>query len=345
VICHESGLCLRMFAPVAALFADPCRLTGSGSLSRRPAGMIAKALSSFGVAVTTSGGNIPLDVRGPLRGGAQEIDGSESSQHITGLLIALPLAPDSSLVTVRPLSSRPYIDLTLNMVRQFGGAVAEDASPSVGGAVFRIDGGQGYRGCECEIEGDWSAAAFILAAAALTGQATVTGLSLASAQADRRILDALTAAGAAVTAGDSAVTVERRALRGFEFDCVHCPDLFPPLAAVAAFCQGTTRLTGANRLAGKESDRAAALEAELSRIGAKINRTGDVLEIIGGHVSGGEVSAHNDHRIAMAAAVAGLASRHGVTIAGAECTAKSWPDFFAVLGGMRNDECGRRNAE
>ena len=223
--------------------------------------------------------------------------------------------------------------LTISLLDRFG--IAIEADP--GFTRFRIKGGQSYRSGEYRVEGDWSGAAFILVAAAVGGEATVEGLSPNSLQADRRVLEALRAAGAELILAEDAVTVRCGDLRAFEFDATECPDLFPPLAALGLHCAGTSRIFGAGRLKHKESDRAAALVEELSGLGAAIAVRGDVLEIAPSRVRGGTLDARNDHRIAMAGALAGLASGAGVRVEGAECVAKSYPRFFEDLESLGGD--------
>jgi 3-phosphoshikimate 1-carboxyvinyltransferase len=329
--CGESGLAIRMFSPIASLWSGELTLTGEGSLLSRPVSMIKEPLQKLGVHVVTADGFPPLKVKGPLLGGDAEVDGSVSSQFLTGLLMALPKAAGDSRLTVKNLKSTPYIDMTLALLDAFGVQVRHRNYET-----FFIKGSQSYA-CKNEgywVEGDWSGAAFLLAAGALAAGAnslTVAGLDTSSPQADRRILDALAAAGALVEMAGNSVTVRKSKLKGFHFDARHCPDLFPPLAALACNCEGTSIIMGVERLAHKESNRAMALEKEFSALGAAIRIVGNQMEIVGGKLSGGVVYSHNDHRIAMAAAVAALNAQEGVTIHGDECVAKSYPDFFEDL--------------
>lgn len=329
--CGESGLCIRMFSPIAALWDRPMRLCASGSLAGRPVDMLEAPLRQLGVAVDSEGGLPPVRLHGPLRGGAVEVDGAVSSQFLTGLLLALPLTPQDSLVRVPRLTSRPYVRMTLQLARAFGVAIeAEDDL-----ATFDIRGGQRYEARDYTVEGDWSSAAFPLVTGALAGRVTVQGLRLGSEQADRAVLEALALAGAEVAVTADEVCCSRRDLRAFDFDATQCPDLFPPLVALAAGCAGITELRGAGRLAHKESDRAAVLRVEFGKLGVRIEVEGDLMRIHGGSVMGGEVEARGDHRIAMAAATAALISRDGVAIHGEACVAKSYPDFFKRLEELR----------
>ncbi len=327
--CGESATGMRMAAPIAALFPERTALEGSGSLRKRPMGMLAKPLRALGVECETSAGFPPLAVRGPLRGGAIAIDGSLTSQVASGLLMALAAAPGDSEIEIRDLASRGYVDLTVAVMARFGVTVEKAA----GRDVFRVKGGQAYRPGAYAVEGDWSAAAFLLVAGAIAGKIEVTNLG--ADQPDAAILEALAAAGAEVRRSADGVMCRRKDLRRFEFDASQTPDLFPPLAALACFCSGTTTLRGTRRLRHKESDRAAALAEEFGRIGADVALDGDVLKIRGGRLPGGTVLSRGDHRIAMAGAVAALGSEEGVAVEGAECVAKSYPAFFEDLEALK----------
>jgi len=329
--CGESGLCLRMVSAVAALFDRPMRLEASGSLRKRPVSMIAEALTQLGARCETDQGLPPVRVQGPLRAGHISVDGSVSSQLITGLLMALPCCAEDSVVEVRELKSKPYIQMTLALLSDFG----VDVRPNPTLSEFKVPGGQRYHAARYHVEGDWSGAAFPLVAGAIAGKVTVKNLALGSKQADRVVLDALKAAGAAVKAVGVSVIVERAWLRGFQADLTHCPDLFPPLAALACHCEGETVLSGATRLKHKESDRATALVKELGAIGGQLHIDGDRMVINGGPIKGGRVESHGDHRIAMAAAIAALLAEGPVDIEGEGCVSKSYPDFFERLEELR----------
>jgi len=329
--CGESGFCLRAAAAVAALGEGEFALVGEGSLASRPVDMVLDPLRQLGVRCATRGGLPPVTVQGPLRGGRAQVDGSRSSQFLSGLLLALPRAAGDTELEVRGLRSRPYVRMTLDVVAAFGARIEADA----GLARFRVRGGQAYAPVDQAVEGDWSGAAFLLVAGAVAGDVAVEGLDPGSAQADRAVLQALDAAGARVAWEGGALRAGRGDLRAFEFDASDCPDLFPPLAALACHARGTTRIAGVDRLGHKESDRGAALVSELSALGADIRVREGVMEITGGPLQGGAVDPHNDHRMAMACAVAGLNSRDGVRMDGEGCVAKSYPDFFQALESIR----------
>jgi len=344
VSCGESGLCLRMFSPVAALFESEIELVAQGSLRRRPVSMIEAPLAALGASCSTSGGFPPVRVRGRLRGGRAAVDGRESSQLLTGLLVALPLAESDTVLEVEGLASRGYVDLTLDTMRSFG--VEVEGSSDY--ARFSIPGRRAYRAADFTVEGDWSGAAFLLVAGVLaagSGPLVVDNLDASSSQPDRAVLEALSAAGAEVevlpaggpgSSGSGSVSVRGRDLGAFEFDARDCPDLFPPLVALALACEGESELRGASRLRAKESDRAAALSEEFAKLGASVAVEGDLMRVRGfgrgRKIAGGRVDSRGDHRIAMAAAVASLLASAPVEIEGSECVAKSWPNFFEDMG-------------
>jgi 3-phosphoshikimate 1-carboxyvinyltransferase len=324
--CGESGLCLRMFTAIAALCDAELTLTGSPALRKRPATFVEGPIEALGGLGRTRDGFPPIVVRGPLEGGRAAVDGAISSQFLTGLLLALPRAPRDSILTVENLTSRPYVELTLMLLDRYGIRVEHDDFRE-----FRIPGGQRYRIGEDRIEGDWSAAACFLVMGAIAGKARVEGLDPHSLQADRRILDVLEAAGAEVERTERGAVVSQGSLCAFDFDASDAPDLVPVLAVLALYAKGTSVFRGVARLRHKECDRTTAVAEELSRLGARIETRGDLVEVTGGPLSGGEVEAHGDHRVAMALATAALGAGGPVTIEGAEHVAKSYPRFFDDL--------------
>jgi 3-phosphoshikimate 1-carboxyvinyltransferase len=324
--CGESGLALRMFSPIASLISNNVTLTGEGSLLRRPVSVISEALPQLGVTVETNGGFMPVTLRGKITGGRAVIDGSSGSQVLTGLLMTLPLLDIDSELIVTNLKSKPYISLTLELLSDFGISVEHHDFRH-----FIIQGRQSYRAHEYHVEGDWSGAAFLLVAGAIAGEITVSNLNSDSMQADRAVLRALSDAGAHLTIEGNQVKTKSGDLRPFTIDATDSPDLFPPLAALASYCHGTSSIRGVSRLANKESDRATAIIETLSTMNIHVYTEGNALLIDGGHVAGGTVSSHNDHRIAMMAAVMAIGSRREVTVTGAEAVDKSFPEFFDTL--------------
>lgn len=324
--CGESGLCIRMFTPISALFKGPFSLAASGSLRRREMRSITEPLSALGATCKTSMGMAPIMVSGPLKGGEAVLDSSVTSQFLTGLLFALPLAERNSTVTAEKLRSVPYVQMTLSVLEHCGVSIEWN-----GEGGFVIPSGQEYRLGEYRVEGDWSGAAFILVAGAVSGEVTVKGLNLESFQGDMAVLRALELSGAEVHAADGTITVKRGKLKPFEFCVSRCPDLAPPLAALAACCPGVSHLTGTSALFHKESDRASAIESEFGKAGVAVRCGEDFMEISGGRISGGSTDSRGDHRIAMALASMALVSENGIEIQGVEAVAKSYPGFFSHL--------------
>jgi 3-phosphoshikimate 1-carboxyvinyltransferase len=324
--CGESGLAIRMFSPFAALYRSEIILTGTGSLKKRPMSMIEDALRQFGVKCTSEGGFLPLKIKGPLKGGSCEIDGSISSQLLTGLLMALPAAKNDSEIKVNNLKSKPYIDMTLQVLEKFGIRIVNDGYTS-----FKIPGNQKYTANRFEVESDWSGGAFLLVAGAINGDIVVNGLRADSRQSDKAILSALDKAGARMSIMDNSIAVKKSELKAFDFDATESPDLFPPLAALASYCRGTSGIKGVSRLTHKESDRADSLAEVFGKLNIKVEVSGDFMLITGGNVGGAYVSSHDDHRIAMAAAVAALGASGEVAIKDSHCISKSYPGFFDDL--------------
>ncbi|HSB46755.1 MAG TPA: 3-phosphoshikimate 1-carboxyvinyltransferase [Candidatus Bilamarchaeum sp.] len=324
--CGESGTCMRMISAVAALYDREFTVTGRGSLMNRPVGMIDGPLKELGAECSTNKGMPPLNIMGPMRGGSAKVDGSLSSQFLSGLLMALPLCREDSELKVAGLRSRAYVSMTLSLMGGFGIRAQADERME----KFSVHGGQKYRAQKYEVEGDWSGAAFILVAGAIAGEAEVERLGK-GLQPDEGIKTALLLAGAGLETGIDAAKASGGKLKAFEFDAGDCPDLFPPLAVLACCCEGKSVLRGALRLRHKESDRAAVLARELGKIGADINVSGDRMEIEGRRLRGGKIDPHGDHRIAMAGAIAGLVSEKGVEIEDESCVSKSYPGFFRDL--------------
>lgn len=328
----ESGLATRMFTPIASLCNKPITVQGEGTLLYRPMHMMIEPLRKLGVDVRDGGGRLPVEVCGPISGGEIEVDGSVSSQFLTGLLMALPLAAEDTTIAVENAVSTPYLDMTIDLASKFGVNIQHNDYKE-----FYVEGGQKYEATDLVIEGDWSAAAMLLVAGAVAGEITLTNISLLSKQADVAICDALVRAGALVTSEPDRITVEHRDLVGFEFDATQCPDLFPALAALAAAAEGESVIYGTHRLEHKESNRAETIASEYGKLGIEVELEGDMMRIHGGEIHAAEVESHHDHRIAMSMAVSALRSDGEVLIHDAECVAKSFPDFFAVLESLRKE--------
>jgi 3-phosphoshikimate 1-carboxyvinyltransferase len=324
--CHESGLALRMISPIVALFTEKVTINGSGSLLNRPIDIIVDAFSNLNIKISTSNNKLPITVDGNLQGGNYEVDGSKGSQIITGLLMALPLANKNSELSVKDLKSKPYISMTLDLLQTFGIEVVNDNFEK-----FIISGNQTYKSTEYAIEGDWSNAAFLLVAGAIVGEIEVLGLNLTSKQADIKILEVLKQVGADVICSENSIKVVKNRLSVFEFNAEDCPDLFPPLVALAAYCKTKSTIHGVSRLYAKESNRAVTLKEEFEKIGVKITIEDNTMVIHPSEIQFNTVNSHQDHRIAMALAIAGLGSKKGLEINGFECVDKSYPHFLEDL--------------
>jgi 3-phosphoshikimate 1-carboxyvinyltransferase len=331
--CGESGLGIRMFTPIAALSAQPLQITGSGSLVSRPMDFFDQIFPSLGVAIESNHGKVPLHIRGPLKPASITVDGSLSSQFLTGLLMAFGSAvSEEVIITVENLASKPYIDLTLDVMRHFGRNVRH-----LNHRYFYIAPAEHTPPHQITytVEGDWSSVSFLLVAGAIAGSVRINGISPFSSQADKSILQALKDAGTHLEVGKDFVEANAGRLEAFHFDATHCPDLFPPLVALASICSGTSVVKGISRLLHKESNRALTLQEEFTKLGVDIQLSGDDMLITGaGELRSAEVHSHHDHRIAMACAIAALRSEQSVEIASAEAINKSYPDFFHHLSAL-----------
>ena len=321
----ESGLATRLFTPTAALCDRRMTITGTGTMLRRPIGMMIDPLRNLGVQVR-SNGYLPITVQGPLRGGETDVEAYVSSQFLTGLLMSLPLAEGDTILHVEQPNSLPYLAVTVDLASKFRIRMEHN-----GFREFFIPGGQHYHPAKLHIEGDWSSAAFMLVAGAIAGEVTAKRMNTLSLQADLAIIQALTKAGAVIITTPDEITVRKRELTGFDFDATQRPDLFPILAVLGDNCEGTTHIRGVNRLVYKESNRAEAIVSEYTKLGMDVALEDDVMTVRGGSLSGGTIDSCNDHRIAMAAAIAALAASGPVTITNAQAVTKSYPRFWDDL--------------
>lgn len=319
----ESGLGLRLLTCVSAAFYQPVTLNGTGSLLNRPMHFFDEVLPQFGCKAATTDGFLPVRVKGPMAGAQVEVDGSMSSQFISGLLMALPKSGKAGSLTVRDMKSGPYIQMTLKTLRKFGIEVEHQEN------VFSIPGNQSYQATDYAIEGDWSSASYWLVASAVGHTVSVSGLAMGSLQADKAMLHALMSAGCKVQIEEQEIRVDGSNLSPFEFDATDCPDLFPALVVLGAKCTGISTIKGAERLTHKESDRGVVLQSEFGKMGVNIVLDGDVMRIHGtGNLHGALVSSHHDHRIAMSLAIAGTVAGGETRVQDAEAVAKSYPDFW-----------------
>jgi 3-phosphoshikimate 1-carboxyvinyltransferase len=327
--CGESGLSLRMFTFIAALSDNEITINGKGSLLSRPIDLFERILPELGVSVRTNSGKLPITIKGPLKPKDITIDGSGSSQYLTGLLMAYAKACTEPIkIGVTDLTSKPYIDLTMQIMKEFGWEVRNNNY-----AEFEVQSNvKGEKSnVRIETEGDWSNGSFLFVAGAIGGSITVKGLNMDSAQADKQIIKVLKEVGARVKINGDGITVSKEELNAFTFDATDSPDLFPPLVVLAAYCKGVSTIKGTERLKHKESDRVSSLIQEFAKMGILITVENNTMNIEGAVVKSAEVSSHNDHRIAMSCAIAAIGADGPIIINNAEAVNKSYPRFFEVL--------------
>ena len=370
----ESGLLTRMMIPLLSVVNDgDIRVTGEKTLTGRPLKGAPEIMSAFGVRLVQAGERaansasgpadaaevfVPLDIKGSLNAGKASISGVSGSQIISGLLMALPLLDEDTVIELNNPKSIPYLFITMDVMKAFGVKVwcdmegGEEFAESKDWSdctsiTFHIKGGQAYKAADMDIEGDWSSAANFLVAGAVLGRVERTGLDTKSLQADLSITDILMEAGASLSQmGDDdpkgLIHVQRAPLSAFEVDAANCPDLFPIVAVLAAFCEGTSRIAGVGRLANKESDRGKAILEMLTKMGVNAKIAGDKL-IVEGHslarrslthtlLRGGNFTSHHDHRMVMALRVAGIGADSPIEIDDTQCVAKSFPTFGELFG-------------
>lgn len=332
--CRNSGTTLRLLTATAARFGADVTLTGDDSLRSRPNGGLLDALTALGVRGSSNGGKAPLTVRGPLRSGSVTLPPGTSSQFASALLLSLPFVPGDSTVDLQPpVSSAPYLDVTMELASAFGLHIERQGHP---GRRFQIVGGQRVSAAQHMVSGDWSGAAFPLVAAAITGgTVTVQGVRADSPQGDRAIADILRSFGAKVTVDGSAVTAQGGGLDSpGTVDVRATPDLFPALCILAACSRGTTAFTGGAALRAKESDRIVAMAEGLRRMGVRCDERPDGLVVTGGKLTGASIASLGDHRIHMAFAVAGLMAEGPTTVDDPACAAVSYPGFHDAMASL-----------
>jgi len=329
--CRESGSTLRFMIPVAALAPGHSTFLFGASFERRPVAPLLESLKELGVESTIQRNNSSVMVRGGgIRGGKTSIRGDISSQFISGLLFACPKAnEDTEIAVTTKLESKGYVEMTFEVLVEHGleGAVNPELS------CLWIPSNQSYRPCDHTVPGDFSSAAFLLAAAAVTSsRVTVKNLEYQTAQGDRAIVSILEEMGAAVKIRDNSVDVEGGQLVGVDIDAKDIPDLVPVCAVLACYAEGRSEIYNAKRLRYKESDRLDSISTELKKMGADIVVNEDGLTINGSSgLHGATIDPHNDHRIAMACAVAALGAVGETKIQNVECINKSYPQFFSDL--------------
>lgn len=324
----ESGLGIRLLTPVCATFSGTTIIKGEGSLQTRPMDFFSQNLPLFGASCETTNNCPPLTVQGPIKAANATVDGSLSSQFISGLLMALPKAEAESELTVTELKSGAYVDMTLQTLNAFGIQINRTLEN-----VFTIPGNQIYQATDYHIDADWSSASYWLVAAALGHPIRIQGLRMDSLQADKALIGFLEAANCHVHIDENGIIdIDGTHRHAFKVDATDCPDLFPALVTLAAYIAGTTIISGANRLEHKESHRGLTLQKEFGKLGLKIDLIDDEMHIHGtGVVLGGTVYSHHDHRIAMCLGIAGTLSETPIEITEAQAISKSYPDFWDDL--------------
>jgi 3-phosphoshikimate 1-carboxyvinyltransferase len=320
--CRESGSTLRFMLPVATALCEHVRFMGGGRLPERPIAELMDAMKLHGVSFGSD--MLPFETSGRLGGGEFVLSGGTSSQYLTGLLLALPtLSQDSIIRLSNKLVSSAYVDITLSVLEKFGVKVTCSENEYIVSANQKLKAQS-----QLKVDGDWSNAAFFLAAGAIGAPVTVTGLDETSPQGDKAIVTLLKRFLADVSIDDEQVTVLPRTLRGCVIDLSEVPDLLPVLAVVATFAEGETRFINGTHLKFKESDRLLSTASMIKALGGHAELFADGLTVMGGGLTGGFVDSFNDHRIVMAAALAGSKCSESVTILGADAVNKSYPQFF-----------------
>ena len=342
--CGESGLSARMFASIVALFDKPIIIKGHGSLLKRPLAWFNDIFPLLDISINSTNNYLPLKIQGKLKPKNIVVDGSSSSQYLTGLLMAYSYAIQNNAeikngetftITVINLNSKPYIDLTLDVMKTFGMLVPENLNYEkfIFHKTNQPINQSTNQPINIKIEGDWSGAAFFLVAAAIHGNNIVKGLQPNSYQADKKIMEVLQKACANfIYNNDDYIFSETKELNAFDFDATDCPDLFPPLVALASFCNGISTIKGVHRLANKESNRALSLQTEFKKFGVSIEFKDNIMFI---HppteISGGIFHSQNDHRIAMAIAIVASKANGKVILENADAINKSYPSYYADL--------------
>ena len=336
LVCGESGLAMRLFMPIAALLTRPMRIGAKGTLLDRSQTSFEEIASQLNLSFASNNGLAPIFIQGPLLPQNMTVDGRASSQFLSGLLIAY--AAKSAVncsISVQHLTSQPYVQLTLDVLKNFGYHISHENYQ-----VFRFDKIQKLRAAHVRVAGDWSAGAYLLVAAALSGLLCIQGLRKNSAQADESILDILKQAQCPLirkhqleAPDETSIEMDQATLQAFHCNLEHSPDLFPALTALAVYAQGTSYLSGLHRLVNKESNRAKAIMETLDRVGVKYEKNGDTLCVEGvDYIEGGQhMPSYGDHRIAMMSTLLALRSRQGLVVENSEVVAKSFPDFFTSL--------------
>jgi len=328
--CGESGATLRFLTAISSTSPKTVRLSGSGRLANRPLGPLVKAINTLGASAhsISNGRGLEVLVRGPLRGGEVTVPGDVSSQFISGLLFAAPLAMrDVTINTEGALESRPYVDMSIDVLKKHGISIVESDGN------FRVPAPQKFVPASHQVPGDFSSAAFLIAAIGTAGdEITISGLCPYEFEPDSAILKIAPKIGLEVQQNGNSLSIRKGELDGFQFDASNNPDLVPPLEAIGCFANGSSEIRGVKRLSYKESNRLQTLPSELAKMGAKIHVEDNLIKIDGKReLTGATFDSQGDHRVAMSCAVASLGARGESVIRNTETVAKSYPEFFQDL--------------
>lgn len=331
--CEESGSTIRFLIPLSLAVENDVEFIGKGKLGSRPQDVYYKIFDEKEISYKTVEGNLPLKIKGKLSPGSYKVKGNISSQFITGLLFTLPLLDGDSVINITTdLESIGYVDLTLDILQKFGIEIINNDYKS-----FKIKGNQRYKAVDYRVEGDFSQAAFWLTAGIIGSEFQCSDINLQSLQGDKVIIDIIKEMNGQIEEVNGSLVVKPSKTKGTVIDVSQCPDLVPILAVLASLSEGKTEIINAERVRIKESDRLKAITTELKKLGADINEVGDGLVINGkGNLQGGIVDSWNDHRIAMALAIASIRCKDEVIIEGSKAVEKSYPNFwqdFEKLGG------------
>ena len=327
--CGESGTSLRFLTAIAGTSPTRTTLRASKSLAKRPLEPLLKAIETLGASTTISGNKngSEVKVQGPLKGGEAWIPGNISSQFISGLLFATPLATTDVTIHVNGrLESRPYVEMSLDVLKRHGISIDVEDND------FHIPAPQKYTATSHDVPGDFSSAAFLIAGAGIAGEEiTISGLNPGSVEPDAVFLKVVDQMGLDIRKVGQTLEVKGSELKPFVFDAINNPDLVPPLEVLGCFAQGTSEIRGVERLRYKETNRLQTIPAELGKMGAKVSVSDDVVKVSGGGMVGCALDSKHDHRVAMSCAIASIGASGDSSIRNAEAVSKSYPEFFQDL--------------
>lgn len=324
----EAGLSTRMFTPILAVSSNTIEIQGRGSILNRPMTFFESYFPQLSIQIKTTNGCLPLEIQGPLSPISLEVDASQSSQYITGLIYAFVASKSTrnETITLKNPASIPYIELSLEVLNSFG------ISVEFQNFALQFSGPYAWKNTAVQIEGDWSSASFFCVAASISGTLTIQNLNPTSTQADRAILEVIEQFGAKIGWENNELTITSNQRNGFEFDATHCPDLFPPLAVLAVFGTEKSTIKGVHRLIHKESNRALAIQSEFQKMGIRVAIEADEMHVFPAKsINKTTIDTHGDHRIAMACAILGIFSTEGIELENPRVVNKSFPEFYAIL--------------